>query len=264
MNYLNTTNVLAVYMGRRAIGGERGKVWAFGRGLVESSVLPYLGVFCEYPYAVDADMSLEPPCGIREGSFAMRFLHITGEFDEHDKTSGGARISLFSDYGDRPQHVFVDTAGPAIPKGLYTRPPAAELYPDLPLKLPRHPDWGTRSPSDFVFEVLEYPGPDQEQEDLFYDPVSEQMTGLIPLYRVRAASAQSRAYNKYCGFRYIPSEPTDPGEIVYFFFPMFIFNDPQIRDTAKVVLSDWFGLPDPDAPGAGVAGTGLGGAGTQP
>ena len=28
---------------------------------------------------------------------------------------------------------------------------------------------------------------------------------------------------------------------------MFPFKDDQIRSTAKVVLSDWFGLPDPDA-----------------
>jgi len=83
---------------------------------------------------------------------------------------------------------------------------------------------------------------------LFYDPVAEQMTGLIPLYRVHSTNRKSDAHNKYCGFRYIPSKPTDPGEIVYFFFPMFPFRDSEIRATAKVVLSDWFGLPDPDAP----------------
>jgi hypothetical protein len=63
--------------------------------------------------------------------------------------------------------------------------------------------------------------------------------------------SQSSAHDRYCGFRYIPSDPSDPGEIVYFFFPMFLFKDPQIRATAKVVLSDWFGLPDPDLHNAG-------------
>jgi len=67
----------------------------------------------------------------------------------------------------------------------------------------------------------------------------------------------SDAHNKYCGFRYIPETPSDPGEIVYFFFPMFIFKDGQIRTTAKVVLSDWFGLPDPDATSGGVDGSAL-------
>jgi len=124
--------------------------------------------------------------------------------------------------------------------------------------LPRHPNWLSRSMG--YFEVLEYPRPDQEHQYLFYDPVSEQMTGLIPLYRVHSNNPSSGAHNKYCGFRYIPSRPTDPAEIVYFFFPMFPFDDLQIRATAKVVLSDWFGLPDPDAPSAGIDGAGLNGA----
>jgi hypothetical protein len=260
VNGLSTSNVLAVYMTSRTSTGERGRVWAFGRGLVESAVLAFVGSSCEYPYDVVGNTG----CGIREGSFTEEFMHITGEFDGYEKTSGGARISLFDAPDDKAVSVFVDTAGPAIPKDLYTRPPAAELYPDLPLVLPLNPDVASRGKPIYYFEVLEYPGPDQEHEDLFYDPVSEQMTGLIPLYLVHAASTRSRAHNKYCGFRYIPSKPTDPGEIVYFLFPMFPFSDPEIRATAKVVLSDWFGLPDPDAPGAGVAGTGLGGAGTQP
>ena len=262
MNRVNNRNVLASYMTGRVRSGERGKVWAFGRGLVESSLLADLGLLCEYPYAVDDDMSFDPDCGIRRHSFAAEFMHITGEFDESDETSGGTRISLFSNWADRAIHVFVDTAGPAIPKHLYTRPPAAELYPNLPPKLPRHPNWLSRSMG--YFEVLEYPRPDQEHQYLFYDPVSEQMTGLIPLYRVHSNNPSSGAHNKYCGFRYIPSEPTDPGEIVYFLFPLFPLNESQVRATAKVVLSDWFGLPDPDAASAGTDEAGLSGAGVQP
>jgi hypothetical protein len=261
MNYLHTTNVLAAYMTRQILSGERGKVWAFGRGLVESSVLAYLGSACGYPYAVDEDLSLNPPCGIRGGSFAMEFMHITGEFDDSDETSGGTRISLFEGIPHRPTEVVVDTEGPAIPKDLYTRPPASELYANLPPKLQRHPHWWSRSRPSFFCEVLEYPGPGQEDQHIFYDPVSEQMTGLIPLYRMHAYyGSMSGAHNKYCGFRYVPSDPTDPGEIVYFFFPMFIFKDPQIRATAKVVLSDWFGLPDPDLQGSDIDGVGLNGA----
>jgi hypothetical protein len=261
MNYLHTTNVLAAYMTRKIITGERGRVWAFGRGLVESSVLAYLGSACEYPYPVDEDISLDPPCGIRRGSFAMELMHITGEFDDLEPTSGGSRISLFDGIPDRPSRVVVDTEGPAVPGHLYTRPPAAELYPNLPRELQRHPNWWSRSPANTFFEVLEYPKPDQEHQYIFYDPISEQVTGLIPLYRMHAHYGNaSRAHDKYCGFRYIPEGPSDPGEIVYFFFPMFLFKDSQIRETAKVVLSDWFGLPDPDASEMGVYDAGRRGA----
>jgi hypothetical protein len=252
MNYSNTTHVLAMYMTGNTQGGEKGKVWAFGRGLVESSLLPDLGIFCAYPYVVDEDMNLDADCGIKAGTFVTERMHITGEFEPSDRTSGGARISLFDeDYGDRPRHVFVDTAGPAIPGDLYTRPPAAELYPNLPRKLARHRDWAVRSPARTVFEVLEYPRPDQGQQHLFYDPVSGQMTNLIPLFQLHTTYTDSPAHKKYCGFKYIPTGPEDSGDFVYFFFPMFIFKDDLIRTTAKVVLSDWFGLPDPDAPGAG-------------
>jgi hypothetical protein len=255
MNSVSNKNVLAAYMTGRVNGGERGKVWIFGRGVVESSLLCDLGVFCGYPYIVDADMNVDPDCGIRATTFVSEFMHITGEFSEIDKTSGGARINLFSNYSDRPDYIVVDSEGPGIPSDLYTRPPAAELYPNLPSRINPHPDWWVRT-SGYYFEVLEYPGPDQEHQDLFYDPVEGKMTGLIPLYRVHARSSGSGANNKYCAFRYIPAEPEDPGEIVYFFFPMFPWRDSQIRATAKVVLSDWFGLPDPDAeaPGAGAAG----------
>lgn len=250
MNYTNTTNVLSVYQTGRTASGERGKVWAFGRGLVESSLLPELGIFCSYPYIVDDDRSVNPTCGIRSGSFAMDAMHITGEFEISDKRSGGSRVSLFEEIGDRPMHVYVDAEGPAIPEHLYTRPPAAELYPNLPPKLARHKAWWNRSSWNTYFEVLEYPEPDQEHQDIFYDPVKEEMTGLIPLFRVRTMYSSSGADNKYCGFRYVPPGADDPGEIVYFFFPMFLFNDNHIRATAKVVLSDWFGLPDPDLAGS--------------
>jgi hypothetical protein len=249
MNYLSTSNVLAIYMTSRSGLGERGKVWAFGRGLVESSVLPYTGYVCEYPYAVDQAMTFDPVCGIRAGLFAFDYLHITGQFDEADRTSGGTRIDLFDNYYERANYVFVDTAGPAIPKDKYTRPPAAELYPELPFRIRRNSNGGTRGWPFCFFEVLEYPKPDQERQDIFYDPVSEQMTGLIPLYRFNSMSPDSHLNNLYCGFRYIPSELSDPSEIVYFFFPMFPFDDSDIRATAKVVLSDWFGLPDPDVTG---------------
>jgi hypothetical protein len=263
MNYPHTTNVLAVYMASLSAGGERGKVWAFGRGLVESSVLPYAGGLCEYPYAVDDDMSMDPPCGIRPGSFAMDYMHMTGDFNEFDEASGGTRIALFGWWDDTPKHVFVDTAGPAVPEHKYTRPPAAELYPDLPSVLPLNRSSGSRGRPFYYFEVLDYPGPDQEEQHIFYDPVSERMTDLIPLYRLHSRNPESPYQNKYCGFRYIPSDPTGPGEIVYFFFPMFIFDDPGIRATAKVVLSDWFGLPDPDVSGGGLSGRSalVGGAG---
>ncbi len=247
MNCPGRSNVLAVYMTSRSSTGESGKVWAFGRGLVESSILcGAVGGFyssCDYPYPVEEGNR----CGIRRATLARDFMHIDGEFDIYDRTSGGARINLYDEAWEIADYVYVDTAGPAIPKDKYTRPPAAELYPNLPFKLLHHPDVRNRGWPFYYFEVLEYPSPDQEQQHLFYDPVSEQMTGLIPLYRTHASDPRSDANNKYCGFRYIPSKTTDPAEIVYFFFPMFPFEDSQTRATAKVVLSDWFGLPDPDA-----------------
>jgi hypothetical protein len=250
MNGVDVRNVLANYMTGKVGGSERGKVWIFGMGLVQSSLLRDLGIFCEYPYVVDIDQSLDPDCGIRENTFAWEFMHLKGEFSETNKASGGVRINFFSNYSDRPTYLEVDSEGPGIPADLYTRPPAAELYPNLPPKISRHPAWWIRT-WGYYFEVLEYPAPDQEHEDLFYDPVAEKMTGLIPLYRVHASSNGSPAHKKYCAFRYIPEEPEDPGEIVYFFFPMFPWNDSHIRATAKVVLSDWFALPDPDAEASG-------------
>lgn len=247
MNSVDHLNVLASYMSGSVQGGERGKVWAFGRGLVESSLLYDLGLFCEYPYPVDDDRSYDANCGIRRFTFASEFMHIAGEFDGDNERSGGAQVNSFTRYTDRFIRVFVDTAGPAIPRDKYTRPPAAELYPELPPRLNRDRNL-LRGLSLYYFEVLEYPEPDQEAQFIFYDPDKHKMTNLIPLYRSHSYSVESRAHNKYCGFRYIPDSPDDPGEIVYFFFPMFPFRDAQIRATAKVVLSNWFGLPDPDAP----------------
>lgn len=254
MNSVSTTNVLAIYM--RSIGenGERPKVWAFGPNMVESAMWSELGTLCYYPYAVGIDRDADPPCGISDRSFISTFLHITGEFDESDPGSGGARISAYgpsSLFSTRRGNVYVDTAGPAIPKHLYTRPPAAELYPSLPKVLEFHPDRNGRDTPRYL-EMLEYPRPSQEEQHIFYDPVEGRMTDLIPLYRARPRSTVNPGYKKYCAFRYIPTGPNDPCEIVYFFFPMYCFKDEQIRALAKVVLTDWFGLPDPDteAPGA--------------
>jgi hypothetical protein len=245
MNRLETMNVLAVYMGSESLDGEKGKVWAFGRGLVESSVLPRQRDVCEYPFRVDEDAPLDG-CSISSGSFAFDLMHIRGDFISSESSSGGARINLFDGAGDKPRSVYVDAEGPGIPSDRYTRPPATALYPNLPLRLELHPE---RDRYKFnICEVLEYPKPDQENQYMFYDPWAEQMTNLIPIYKYSAVDSRSKAHGMYCGFRYIPTGPTDHGEIVYFFFPMFPFKDDQIRATAKVVLSDWFALPDPDAP----------------
>jgi hypothetical protein len=249
MSLPQNLNLLAVYMTDTASDGGRGKVWAFGRGLVESSLLASLGVSCRHPYLVDHDQHLGYSCCIKEGSFPFDFLHITGDFSLTYYMSGGARVNLYTGFKDRPINVFVDTVGPAIPKDLYTRPTAAELYPNLPPRIDtREEVAGFTWP--YYFEVLDFPRPTQEHQDLFYDPVEEKMTGLIPLYRLSTLDTKSGAYNKYCGFRYVPSGPEDPAEIVYCFFPMFPFDRTQTRELAKVVLSDWFGLPDPDAQGA--------------
>jgi hypothetical protein len=245
MNKLSTMNVLAVYMGSESEGGEKGKAWTFGRGLVESSVLPYADDPCEYPYAVKEDASLKA-CNIRKGSFPFDYFHIVGDFFSSDPRSGGARVNLFDGPNDKPSFIYVDADGPGIPSDRYTRPPAAELYPNLPPKLELHPDVMCRSRIAFC-EVLEYPKPDQADQELFYDSLSERMTNLIPIYKCNATSPKSKGHRLYCGFRYVPTGPTDHGEIVYFFFQMFPFKDDQIRATAKVVLSDWFGLPYPNA-----------------
>jgi len=248
MNRPDSRNVLANYMTGRIGDGEKGKVWAFGRGLVQSSLLGELGYFCGYPYAVDHDMNYDPDCGIKEDTFVSKFMHITGEFVESDPTSGGARIVLADMYTDKVSHVHVDTAGPGVPADKYTRPPAAELYPNLPRKLVGHSEWFRRLRN---FEKLDYPRPGQEHQHLFFNPISREMTGLVPLYLVHGRDEDGAVHSKYCAFRYVPSQSTDPAEMVYFFFPMFRFNDSHIRATAKVILSDWFGLPDPDAPSPG-------------
>jgi hypothetical protein len=243
MNGLNTMNVLAVYLRGNSPSGERGKVWAFGRGLVESSILGS-NSRCGYPYRVEESGGLQS-CAIRRGSFAYEILHIRGDFYNSAPDEGGAQVNLFTQAVDRPRWMALDAEGPAIPSELYTRAPAAELYPNLPPRLNPHPDRNLRS-KYIVNEVLEYPDPSQEMQHLFYDPGSEQMTDLIPLYRYWATGENSEAHNKYCAFRYKPDGLSSQGEIVYFFFQMYPFRDDQIRRTAKVVLTDWFGLPDPD------------------
>jgi hypothetical protein len=244
MNYLSTSNVLAVYMGSESTHGEKGKVWAFGRGLVESCVLPRCKDPCEYPFSVRADSPLDSRY-ICIGGFAYEMMHIRGDLNTSDPTSGGTRISLFDQGGDLPTSVYVDPEGPGIPPEQYTLPPAARLYPNLPPRLELHSD---EDRNKFrVLEVLEYPQPDQRAQEIFYDTWLGQMTNLIPVYKYGAADYRSKAHGKYCGFRYMPAGPSDHAEIVYFFFPMFPFKDDQIRATAKVVLSDWFALPDPDA-----------------
>jgi hypothetical protein len=244
MNRLDNVNVLAVYMGSEDNDGQKGKVWAFGRGLVESSVLPRSEEVCEYPFEVNADAPLDA-CSISKGSFAYDLMHIQGDYQRSEPSSGGARINLFDGANDKPTHVYVDTAGPGIPDDQYTRPPAAQLYPSLLPRLELHPDWQRNRFS--VCEVLEYPKPAQEVQEMFFDTWLNRMTNLIPIYKYSARSNRSKAHNMYCGFRYIPAGLSDHGEFVYFFFPMFPFKDDQIRATAKVVLSDWFALPDPDA-----------------
>ena len=250
MSYLETMNVLAVYLGSQSVGGEKGKLWAYGRGLVESSVLPYGGTHCEYPFAVDEDANLNA-CYIRNRSFAYDYLHIVGDFQRSDMQSGGARVNLNANYNDHLQRVYADTA--RLPIAGYTREPAAVLYPELPRTL----NVLTSSRGNaLVTEVLEFPLPTQPTQLLFYDPFKEKMSNLIPLYRYYARDAASKAHKRYCGFRYIPEGPSDHGEIVYFFFQMYAIADDDARAVAKVVLSDWFGLPDPDAapPATGAVG----------
>jgi hypothetical protein len=240
MNYLSTMNVLAVYLGSESSSGERGKLWAFGRGLVESSVLPYGGTACQYPYAVFEDAGLEE-CKIRKRSFAFDYMHITGDFVGSDKEGGGARINLLDTTNDYLVRAYADTAKLPIPG--YTRPPAAVLYPNLPRTLELDPVRG----KSVITEVLEFPKPTQTVQLLFYDRYAQKMTKLIPLYRFQAKSTTSTAYRKYCAFRYLPSGPTDHGEVVYFFVHPFYLRTDDARALAKVVLTDWFGLPDPDA-----------------
>jgi hypothetical protein len=243
MNDLNTSNVLAVYMGSQLQDGTRGKVWAYGRGMVESTVLPYGGSSCEYPYSVREDAS-SASCYIRARSFGYDYMHIRGDFLSSNPSSGGSRVNYFEGSNDKMQYVCVNSDTLPIPG--YDLGPAAELYPSLPPRL--EPDLSKlRAGGLLWFEVLEYPSPEQTTQLLFFDQWLGGATGLIPLYKYKAADEGSKADGKFCGFRYIPGEALDQGEIVYFFFPMYPIYDDQARATAKVVLSDWFGLPDPDA-----------------
>jgi hypothetical protein len=242
MNVPGTANVLALYLGGETQSGVKGKVWAFGTRMVESSVLPYAGRLCEYPFAVREHAPIAG-CYIRKGSFAYDYLHLIGDLSGDDSACGGARVSLFSSPEDKMRYVYVN--GDPLPVEDCDLIPAADLYPNLPPKL--EPDLSKPYVSAWLWsEVLEYPSPDQSTQLLFCDPEHGE-TGLVPLYRYKAVSSASAADGKFCGFRYIPRGSFDHGELVYFFFRMYPMYDDQARATAKVVLSDWFGLPDPDA-----------------
>jgi hypothetical protein len=246
MNDLNSSNVLALYLGSELEDGEKGKLWAFGRGMIESTVLPYADMYCEYPFAVREDAPLAS-CYIRSRSFGFDFLHIRGDYVKTNPGSGGALVDLFTGAGDLLAYPYLNTD--PLPIEGYTTPPAAELYPSLPSRLEPDPA-KYRSLSFWFSEVLEYPLPDSDTQLLFYDQSSGGETGLIPLYKYKAKAASSKASGRYCGFRYMPQGSYDHGEIVYFFFPMYPIYSDQARATAKVVLSDWFGLPDPDGAAA--------------
>lgn len=243
MNFINTAHPLAVYLGSENQSGEKGKLWVFGSGMVESCVLPYGGTLCEYPFAVRQAAPLTS-CSIRARSFAYDFLHIRGDYSSADRSGGGARVNLYADSNEHMDYVYVNADD--LPMPGYGLPPAAVLYPELPPRL--EPDLTKyRANTMLSFEVLEYPGPDQERQYLFFDPWLGRRTGLIPLYRYDALDQSSKVNGKYCGFRYMPQNAYDHGQIVYFFFPMYPMYDSQARATAKVVLSDWFGLPYPGA-----------------
>lgn len=251
MSYTNTMNVLAVYLGSESDAGEKGKLWAFGRGLVESCVLPHGGTICDYPYSVNVDAGLQG-CAIRPRDFAYDFLHIRGQYSRYDDEPSGGSVNLYEGTRDRAQYVYFAQEGPAIQDTSYVWDPDVnpEPYRNFPRRL--DPDLanfggtGTKRGGAVLlyFEILEFPRPGAPEQLLFYDPWFERPTGLIPLYKMR--SQNNRANGKFCGFRYVPTGPTDHGEIVYMFFPMYPFMDDQIRQMAKAVLTDMFGLPDPD------------------
>ncbi len=251
MSRLNTMNVLAVYLGSEAATGQKGKVWAFGRGMVESSVLPHSGTACEYPFAVNVDARLDG-CAIRPRDFAYDFLHIRGQFDKNEDQPSGARVDLYTDpISDRLAYAYLDDNGPAIADTSYHWHPAVDPTPYR--NLPQRINADLRKPfgrTMLNFEVLEHPKPDAPSQVLFFDPWFQRETGLVPLYKFKALRSASKADGLYCGFRYITRGPTDHGEIVYFFFPMYPMDNDDSRQTAKAVLTDMFGLPDPDAVGS--------------
>jgi hypothetical protein len=240
-NYLDKHNPLAMYLSLKVDGENKGKAWVFGSGMILGSVLAYGGNYCGYPIPVKTECKY-PSCCIKPGTFAYDFLHIRGNFSNMDPNGGGTRVDFFRESGDAMAGAYVDP-GP-IPTLDCALTPAAELYPSLPSKL----EIDLAKPRAIAMrfcEVFEYPEPDQEVQLAFCD-ASSGPTGLIPLYRYDAENVFSDAHGKYCGFRYVPRGESDHGEIVYFFFPMYPMRDGQARETAVVILSDWFGLPLPD------------------
>jgi hypothetical protein len=214
--------------------------------MIESCVLPYGGGGCGYPYPVNPDAPVLT-CAIRPRSFAYDFLHITGLYDRNQDEPSGARVQQQKNFGDRVAYIAFDETGPAIADTLYKFDPAEnpEPYRNLPREL-RLDLSKPRALSMQQFETLEHPRPDAPEQMLYFDPWTQQHTGLVPLYRMRAVDRNSRADNRYCGFRYIPSGRLDHGEIVYLWFQMYPLHNDQARQLTKAVLTDIFGLPDPD------------------
>jgi hypothetical protein len=249
MSKTNTVNVLAVYLGSESSAGVKGKVWLTARGMVESCVLPHGGTNCGYPYSVNVQAQLEG-CAIRPRDFAYDFLHLRGQFNRNETNPSGASVNYFNGSSDGVTYVSFDEVGPTLTDGDYVHDPAVNPGPYS--NFPRRLDPNTAKPKAGTFltwEVLQYPKPNAPSQVLFYDPILDRQTGLCPLYRFRARSQLSKADNLYCAFRYIPRGPSDHGEIVYNLFSMYPFYDDQSRQYAKAVLTDLFGLPDPDALG---------------
>lgn len=247
MNFINTMNVLAVYLGSEAEGGVKGKCWIFGNGMIESCVLPYGGGGCAYPYPVNQDAPVLT-CAIRPRSFAYDFLHITGTFSRNVEEPSGARVQQQKNIGDRVSYISFNVEDrPEIENPLYVYDP--DVNPAPYANLPERLEFDLSKPrasSMRQFETLEYPDPSAPAQELFFDSFLERNTGLVPIYMMRTVDSHSRADRKYCGFRYMPRGRNDHGEIVYFWFPMYPIRDAQARQLARAVLTDMFGLPDPD------------------
>jgi hypothetical protein len=246
MSFLNTMNVLAVYLGSEAEGGIKGKCWIFGNGMTESTVLPYGGNACGYPYPVNEDAPVLT-CTIRPRSFSYDFMHLRGTYDRNEDQPSGARVQQQKNAGDILSYIALDMNGPGIENELYVFDPDVNPgpYQNLPEQL-RIDLSKPRALSMQQFETLEHPAPDAPVQMLFFNEWTERNTGLVPLYKFRARDRNSRADNRYCAFRYIPSGRNDHGEIVYFWFQMYPLYDDVSRQLAKAVLTDMFGLPDPD------------------
>jgi hypothetical protein len=246
MSYTNTMNVLAVYLGSEAEGGVKGKCWLFGNGMVESCVMPYGGNGCGYPYPVNDDAPVLS-CTIRPRSFAYDFLHITGQFDRNMDEPSGSRVQFAKNSSDGAAYFAFDETGPAIADTLYKFDPVENPapYQNMPRRL--HIDLSKfRALTMQTNETLEHPSPDAPEQFIFFNPWLQRHTNLVPLYRFRAKAASSKADNRYCGFRFIPAGRNDHGEIVYFLFNMYPLENEESRQLAKAVLTDMFGLPDPD------------------